>query len=470
MEKNRILEGNLYKSIMAFFLPIWFGTFFQQLYNTVDAVIVGNFVGKAALAAVGGPTSTIINLLVGFFVGLSSGAGVVISMYFGSRDIENTDTAIHTAVAVAVTGGAILMIIGIPFSPVFLRWMGTPADVLPLATTYIRIYFIGSIFNLVYNIGSGILRAMGDSKKPLYFLIFASIVNIVLDILFVVVLKMGVSGVAWATIMAQAASAILVIITLSGLPDYIRFEFGKLRINKKMCGEIFRIGIPSGLQSVMFSASNIAIMSSINSFGTDAVAAWTACGKVDAIYWMTVSSFGIANTTFVGQNFGAKNFKRMREATRACSLLAVGASFIIVVVLRRFYGILFRIFTQDAEVIRIGGEMVMIMTLGYCIYVFIETLSGAMRGVGDSIVPTVITVLGICAFRIFWISAVMPMRNQLSTAIYSFPISYVITASAFIIYYLSGIWFKKCARKRFGEDIFGELKAAKEAAKTAKNA
>ena len=328
MEKNRILEGNLYKAIMAFFLPIWFGTFFQQLYNTVDAVIVGNFVGKAALAAVGGPTSTIINLLVGFFVGLSSGAGVVIAMYFGSRDIEKTDTAIHTAIAVAVTGGAILMVIGIPFSPIFLEWMGTPADVLPLATTYIRIYFIGSIFNLIYNIGSGIMRAMGDSKKPLYFLIVASVVNIILDIVFVVVLGMGVAGVAWATILAQASSAVLVIITLSGLPDYIRFEFRKLRIDKKMCGEIFKIGIPSGLQSVMFSASNIAIVSSINSFGTDAVAAWTACGKVDAIYWMTVSSFGIANTTFVGQTFGAKNFKRMKDSTRACSLLARVASFI----------------------------------------------------------------------------------------------------------------------------------------------
>jgi Na+-driven multidrug efflux pump len=230
MEKNRILEGNLYKAIMAFFLPIWFGTFFQQLYNTVDAVIVGNFVGKAALAAVGGPTSTIINLLVGFFVGLSSGAGVVISLYFGSRDIEKTDTAIHTAIAVAMTGGANLMVIGIPFSPIFLEWMGTPADVLPLATTYIRIYFIASIFNLIYNIGSGILRAMGDSKKPLYFLIFASIVNIVLDILFVVILRMGVAGVAWATILAQASSAVLVIITLHGLPDYIRFEFSKVRI------------------------------------------------------------------------------------------------------------------------------------------------------------------------------------------------------------------------------------------------
>ena len=278
MEQNKILEGGLYKNIMLFFLPIWFGTFFQQLYNTVDAVVVGNFVGKAALAAVGGPTGTIINLLVNFFVGVSSGAGVVIAMYYGSRDIENTDKAIHTAVAISIAGGLILMAIGIPFSPVFLEWMGTPADILEQATVYIRIYFFGSVFNLIYNIGSGILRAMGDSKKPLYFLIVASIVNIVLDIVFVIFMDMGVAGVGYATIIAQFASAVLVILTLKGLPEDIRLINSKIRLNRSMCGEIFKIGIPNGIQSIAFSISNIAIVSSINAFGTDTVAAWTAFG------------------------------------------------------------------------------------------------------------------------------------------------------------------------------------------------
>ncbi|MBQ7815768.1 MAG: MATE family efflux transporter, partial [Oscillospiraceae bacterium] len=303
MEQNRILEGGLYKNIMLFFLPIWFGTFFQQLYNTVDAVIVGNFVGKAALAAVGGPTGTIINLLVNFFVGISSGAGVVIAMYYGSRNVEKTYRSIHTAVAISIAGGLILMAIGIPFSPLFLEWMGTPADILEQATVYIRIYFCGAVFNLVYNIGSGILRAMGDSKKPLYFLIVASIVNIVLDVIFVVGFKMGVAGVGLATIIAQFSSAVLVIITLKKLPEDIMLDFKQVRLNKAMCGEIFKIGIPNGIQSIAFSISNIAIMSSINAFGTDTVAAWTAYGKIDAMFWMTVGSFGIATTTFVGQNF-----------------------------------------------------------------------------------------------------------------------------------------------------------------------
>lgn len=453
MEQNRILEGGLYKNIMLFFLPIWFGTFFQQLYNTVDAVVVGNFVGKAALAAVGGPTGTIINLLVNFFVGVSSGAGVVIAMYYGSRNVEGTDKAIHTAVAISIAGGLILMAIGIPFSPLFLKWMGTPADILEQATVYIRIYFFGSVFNLVYNIGSGILRAMGDSKKPLYFLIVASIVNIVLDVLFVVVFDMGVAGVGYATIIAQFASAVLVILTLKGLPKDIMLVWSKVKLDKKMCGEIFKIGIPNGIQSIAFSVSNIAIMSSINSFGTDTVAAWTAYGKIDAMFWMTVGSFGIATTTFVGQNFGAKNFDRVKKSVRACNVLSVTASLILTAVLLTCYPFLYRIFTQDAAVIEIGAIMVKVMVPLYFTFVFIENFSGAMRGVGHSIAPTILTIMGICVFRVVWILFVLPMNNTLITAIISYPVSWCLTATIFTIYYLSGKWFKDSVKKRFGDTI-----------------
>ena len=453
MEQNKILEGGLYKNIMLFFLPIWFGTFFQQLYNTVDAVIVGNFVGKAALAAVGGPTGTIINLLVNFFVGVSSGAGVVIAMYYGSRNVEKTDTAIHTAVAISVAGGLILMAIGIPFSPKFLEWMGTPADILEQATIYIRIYFFGAVFNLVYNIGSGILRAMGDSKKPLYFLIAASIVNIVLDVVFVVFLDMGVAGVGYATIIAQFVSAVLVILTLKGLPEDIRLTTGKIRLNGSMCAEIFKIGIPNGIQSIAFSISNIAIVSSINAFGTDTVAAWTAFGKIDAMFWMTVGSFGIATTTFVGQNFGAKNFDRVKKSVRACNVLSIAAALMLTFIMLTCYPFLYRIFTQDAAVIEIGATMVKVMVPLYFTFTFIENFSGAMRGVGHSIAPTVLTIMGICVFRVIWIAFVLPMNNTLITAIISYPISWSLTAIIFTVYYLSGIWFKKSVQKRFGETI-----------------
>ena len=451
MEQNKILEGGLYKNIMLFFLPIWFGTFFQQLYNTVDAVIVGNFVGKAALAAVGGPTGTIINLLVNFFVGISSGAGVVIAMYYGSRNVEGTDKAIHTAVAISVAGGLILMAIGIPFSPLFLEWMGTPADILEQATVYIRIYFFGAVFNLIYNIGSGILRAMGDSKKPLYFLIVASIVNIILDVVFVVFMDMGVAGVGLATIIAQFSSAMLVIATLKGLPEDIMLMWNKVKLNKAMCGEIFKIGIPNGIQSIAFSISNIAIMSSINAFGTDTVAAWTAYGKIDAMFWMTVGSFGIATTTFVGQNFGARNFDRVKKSVRACNVLSLIASVTLSAVLLTCYPFLYRIFTQDAAVIEIGATMIKVMVPLYFTFVFIENFSGAMRGVGHSIAPTILTIMGICVFRVIWILFVLPANNTLVTAIISYPISWSLTAIIFTVYYMSGKWFKASVKKRFGE-------------------
>ena len=450
MEQNRILEGGLYKNIMLFFFPIWFGTFFQQLYNTVDAIIVGNFVGKAALAAVGGPTATIINLLVGFFVGLSSGAGVVIAQYFGSRNVDKTNIALHTSVSIAVIGGVILMIVGIPFSPMFLRALGTPEDILAHATGYIQIYFFGSIFNLVYNIGSGILRAMGDSKNPLYFLIAASIVNIVLDYVFVVYMNMGVNGVGLATIISQLVSAVLVVITLRRLPEQISLKYSKIKPDRHMCAEIFKIGIPSGLQSIMFSISTLTIISSINSFGTDTVAAWTAYSKIDAIFWMTVGSYGIATTTFVGQNFGAQNFDRMRKSIRACNILSVITSIGLSLFLFKFYSVFFQIFTQDAEVIRIGATMVKIMVPLYFTFVFIENLSGAMRGVGNSIIPTVITVMGICVFRVIWIIIILPFNRTLETALLSYPISWALTALIFIVYYKFGKWFEKsCKKKNF---------------------
>lgn len=450
MEQNKILHGNIYKTIMMFFMPIWFGTFFQQLYNTVDAIIVGNFVGKEALAAVGGPTSVIINLLLGFFVGLSSGAGVVISQYFGSQDFENTNKAVHTALAIAISGGILLMVVGIPLSPIFLKAMGTPADILPHAITYIRIYFFGSIFNLVYNIGSGILRAMGDSKNPLYFLIIASVVNIVLDIVFVVFFGMGVMGVGLATVISQVVSSIFVLIALKYRSSIVYLEAEEIKLHRDMLSEIVKIGVPSGLQSIMYSVSNIIIMSSINSFGTDTVAAWTAFGKIDAIFWMTVGSFGMVTTTFVGQNFGAKNFDRMRESVKACNILALTTSVLLSLFIYFFYSPLFHIFTQDVEVIKIGGDIVRLLTPAYFSFVFIENLSGAMRGVGDSVIPTIITIVGICVFRVIWIMFILPFNNTLDVALFSYPVSWILTAIVFIVYYKFGNWFKRsCVKKGY---------------------
>ena len=299
-KKNRITEGSIFGQLLLFFFPILFGTFFQQLYNTADAMVVGRFVGKQALAAVGGSTSTLINLLVGFFVGLSSGATVVISQFYGARKADKVHWAVHTSIAFSVIGGIIFMIVGLVGSPWALETMKTPEDVMGHAVVYIRIYFLGIIVNLVYNMGAGILRAVGDSRRPLYFLIASCFTNIILDVLLVAVLRMGVAGAALATITSQLLSAILVVRALMKTDDMYKLEWKKVRIDQRMLQRIVRIGIPAGMQSVMYNISNVIIQAGVNTLGTDNVTAWATYGKVDGLYWMMINALGISATTFVG--------------------------------------------------------------------------------------------------------------------------------------------------------------------------
>lgn len=307
-QTNSITGGVIWKTLLSFFFPILLGTFFQQLYNTADAVIVGQFVGKQALAAVGGATSTLINLLVGLFVGIASGAAVIISQLYGARDGERTQRAVHTTMAFALAGGLGLMIVGWAISPWALRAMNTPEDVLPHSVTYIRVYFLGIIANFIYNMGSGILRAIGDSRRPLYFLMVCCLLNIALDVLLVVVIPLGVLGVAIGTFLSQVVSAGLVLLSLTRTTQIYHLNLRQIAFDLPMLRRIVVIGIPAGLQSVMYSISNIIIQSSINTFGTDAAAAWTAYGKIDGFFWMIMSAFGVAITTFSGQNFGAGPF------------------------------------------------------------------------------------------------------------------------------------------------------------------
>ena len=441
-ESQDLTEGKISKQLMGFFFPIWFGTFFQQLYNTVDAVIVGNFVGKEALASVGGPTAAIINLLVGFFVGIASGCSVVISQYYGAREFESTKKSVNTAITFAIASGVILMVIGIPLSPFILKMMGTPDEIMTYSTDYMRIYFAGVIFNLIYNVGSGVLRAMGDSKRPLYFLIVCTVCNVILDVVFVVKLGMEVRGVAYATILSQFISAVLVLTSLK--LGYKEFEFSlkKLSVDKEILGEMFKIGIPAGLQSVMYSFSNVVIQSDINSFGTDTVAAWTAYGKIDSIYWMTVSSFGLAITTIAGQNYGARKYDRVKESVSVCMKISGLATIVLSAILFVSGKWIYRIFTQDASVIEIGLFMLRITAPFYIAYLPVEIFSGAMRGVGTVKVPTLITLLGICVVRIIWSYTVVKPFHQLFLVCISYHITWIIATTAFFIYYKKGNWLK----------------------------
>ena len=417
---NGITEGSIFGQLLLFFFPILFGTFFQQLYNTADAVVVGRFVGKQALAAVGGTTSTLINLMVGFFVGLSSGATVVISQYYGAKKADKVHWAVHTSVAFSVIGGICFMVIGLVGARWALTAMHTPEDVMDHAVTYIRIYFLGMIPNLLYNMGAGILRAVGDSKRPLYFLIGSCFVNIVLDVLLVAGFHMGVGGAALATISSQLFSAIMVIWCLTHTEDMYKVEWKKVKIDGRMLQRIVRIGIPAGMQSVMYNISNIIIQAGVNNLGTDNVTAWATYGKVDGLYWMMINALGISVTTFVGQNFGARRMDRVRKGAGACMAIGVILTAAVSIGLY-FWGYLFvELFTADQQVQQISMDLIRFMAPTYITYITIEILSGTLRGVGDAWMPLIITGIGVCLVRVLWIICAMPHFQSILAAAFCY--------------------------------------------------
>ena len=440
---NGITEGVIWKELLLFFFPILFGTFFQQLYNTADAIVVGHCVGKEALSAVGGSTGTLINLLVGFFVGLSSGATVIIAQKYGARRFEETSQAVHTAIALAIAGGAGIMVIGLIFSKAALVLTNTPEDILPHALVYMRIYFCGLIFNMIYNIGSGILRALGDSRRPLYFLITCCVTNIILDLLFVAVFRMGVAGVGFATVLSQLISAILVMTVLMRSQGPFRLELRKIRFHMNILAPLIRIGIPAGLQSVMYSISNIVIQARFNLFGTDTVAAWTAYGKLDSLFWMIVQAFGIACTTFVSQNLGAgkidRVYKSIHVTFKQCFTATIALSVLLCVAGRS----LLSLFTTDAVVLDIGHDILIHLVPLFFTYIPIEILAGSMRGAGDSFIPMILTCFGICVLRVLWIVAVVPFHPTYLMVCYSYPLTWAFTSVLFIIYYKKKTWLNK---------------------------
>lgn len=438
-----ITEGPIWKQLLAFFFPILLGTFFQQLYNTADAMIVGNFVGKQALAAVGGTTAVLINFLVNLFVGLSSGATVVIAQYYGAQKIAEVRRAVHTAIALALTAGVGITVLGIAVSRPALEAMGAPDDILEYALTYIRIYFAGTIASFLYNIGSAILRAVGDTKRPLYFLIIACLTNIVLDLLFVLWLGLGVAGVGIATVLSQAVSAVLVILALFKPGAVYQISLREIRFHADVLKSTLRIGLPAGIQSDMYAISNILLQSCINSFHTDAVAAWTAFGKIDGFYWMISGAYGVAITTFVSQNFGAQKYDRMRRSVRICLWMLLASTAVISLLFCVFARPLLQLFNSDAAVLDMGVMIMYRMAPFYFTFTLIEIFSGAIRGTGDSLVPMLLTCGGVCVLRIVWIYLALPLYPRLEMVVISYPITWVITSVLFLIYYLQGGWLRR---------------------------
>ena len=446
--KNSILTGGITQQLMLFFLPIWFGTFFQQLYNTVDTLIVGNVVGTGALAAVGA-SGALVQLLVGFFTGLCSGASVVISQSYGAGNHDAVNKQVHTALALSLVGGAILTLLGVGVARLSLSLMDTPADILDTAAVYLRIYFLGMIPQMIYNMGTSILRAVGDSKRPLYFLIIASIVNIVLDLLFVAVFHWGVAGAALATVASQIVSAGLTIRCLvqsPGMPWHLSWE--QLKLDSVILRDICRIGLPTALQGCLYSVSNIVIQRGINGFGTTAVAAWSVYGKIDFLFWMTVNSLGLSITTFVGQNFGAGLYDRVKKSVGICLALTAGMTLAISTALYPSSRLLLSLFVKDEAVIAQGVQMMHFLVPTYITYICIEILSGALRGCGDVMVPTLITCFGVCGLRVAWLIGVVPFHHTVPMVEFSYPLTWVLSSILFVVYYFKGGWLKRRIRAR----------------------
>ncbi|MBR4671278.1 MAG: MATE family efflux transporter [Butyrivibrio sp.] len=441
---NLITQGPIFRGMLIYFVTLLVGAFFQQFYNTVDAVIVGNVVGADGLAAVGGSAATIVNIFVGFFMGLSSGATVVIAQFYGAKQEKEVEKAVHTAVAIALAGGVIISIIGFAITPHVISIMKTADRIKEPSIIYLRIFFLGMIANLVYNMGAGILRAVGDSKRPLIVLIISCFTNVGLDLFFVVVLKMGymsvkmgVIGVAVATILCQLLSAVIVVIMLIRSKDMYKLSVSDIRFDRQMFGKIIRIGLPAGIQSTMYTFSNALIQTAINELGIAYSAAWAAYGKIDVVFWMSINAIGTSVTTFAGQNFGAGKYDRVKTSTRYAFIIALLITIPLSAALYFYSEILLKIFIKDSEeVISIGIQMVRFLVPFYVTYISVEIFSGVLRAMGSALVPMIITLSGICALRVIWILTAFPIFKTVETVEASYPITWIVTSVLFLIYYL----------------------------------
>ncbi len=428
-------EGNIWSRIIKFALPLMLGYLFQQLYTAVDSIIVGNFVSKQALAAVG-TTTPIVNMLIGFFTGLSSGASVVIARNFGAQNEKKVQDAVHTAIAMIFVLSIFATAIGVFMVPYMLRFMKTPDDVFPDSNRYLTIYFAGIASLMIYNMGAAILRAVGDSKKPFYFLIVSSVVNVFFDLLFVVVFKLGVAGAAYATVLSQIISAVLVLIALTKTNGIFKIHWKKVKMHEYVMREILHIGFPTALQQSITSFSNVFVQSYINSFGSSVMAAWSAYIKIDHFAIIPLDSIAMSITTFVGQNLGVKDVKRAEKGTKYAAILAVAATLAISVPIIVFAPYLIMLFNKEAEVIEYGVFLLRFMTPFYSLVAINSVLSGALCGSGETRVPTAIRLFSFVAFRQVYLFFVTQYTDSFVTVALGYPLGWIISAIFGSIYYL----------------------------------
>lgn len=440
-QNNLMTEGSIVKSLLLFALPLIFGNLLQQLYNTADSIIVGNFVGANALAAVGSSGSPIY-LLIGFSQGLAVGAGVVVSQFLGAKDHREAQEAVNTSLAIAVIMGLLLTVGGIACGRALLVAMNTPAEVLGDAVIYIRIYFGGVLFSVVYNMTAGILNAAGNSRRSLIYLAWASVTNIVLDLVFIVIFRMGVAGAAIATDISQLVSCVLSLRFLIKSTDDCRVIPREIRLHKKMAARIIRVGLPTGIQNMVISFSNVLVQASVNSYGAAAMAGFAAYMKIDGFNILPVSSISMAATTFVGQNYGAGRLDRVKKGTWVT--LAVGVVYTLITGALLLLGqdAIMHLFTNDETVVFFGEAAMHWFCPFYFLLSILHGLAGAVRGTGASIPPMVVLLVSLCLFRIVWIQWVLPLFSGIEGVFILYPVSWALGAGLMILYAWKGKWME----------------------------
>ena len=437
--RSSMLEGSIWRGLVAFAIPIFLGNLFQQLYNTADAFIVGNFINKEALAAVSS-SSNLIFMLTGLLNGIAMGAGVLIAKYYGAKDDRSLSDAVHTGIAFAIVAGLAMTVVGVWLTPQILRWMGTPENVLPNSIAYFRTYFFGVLASFLYNIATGILQSVGDSRHPLYYLIAASVVNIVLDLLFVAVLGFGVSSAALATVISQAVSALLCLGRLMRTRDAYRLEWKKVRFHGATLKDIIRFGLPSGIQNSVIGFANVVVQSNINAFGPDAMAGCGSYSKVEGFAFLPVTCFSMALSTFVGQNLGAKQYDRVSKGSRFGILCSVTLAELVGLAIFLFAPHIIALFNADPNVVEFGRQQARVEGLFYCFLALSHCMAGIFRGAGKATVPMAV-MLGIwCIVRVSYITVTVGIWENILLVFSAYPLTWFLSSVIFVIYFFKADW------------------------------
>ena len=443
MVKNMepMTSGAIWKRVTFFALPLLLGNLFQQMYNTVDSLIVGNFLGSSALAAVSS-SGSLIFMLIGFLSGIASGAGVIVSKYFGADDTENLQRTIHTMVAFGLAAGILMTLVGVWFSPQIILWMDTPDSVIGESVTYLQIYFSGSLGFVMYNIFVGILQAVGDSRHPLYYLMVSSVINLVLDVVFVAVFHTGVGGAALATVISQVVSALLCLVQLLRTKEAYRLQLRKIRFDGPVLRQVIRIGLPAGVQNSIIAFANVIVQSNINAFGEATMAGYGAYSKVEGFGFLPINSFTMALTTFVGQNLGAKQFERVKKGARFGILVMIVLAELIGVVVFVFAPQMIAAFDPSPEVVRFGVEKARTAALFYFLLAVSHSIAAVLRGAGKTMVPMMIMLVFWCVVRVGFLTITIPLTHSIQMVYWVYPLTWALGSGALVLYYKKADWLK----------------------------